>query len=40
VLEEAKRNNVVLLNDMAISGKDLQKFIELEFKIPVPPSGQ
>ena len=25
---------------MAVAGKDLEKFIEMEFKIPVPPSGQ
>ncbi|MEV6969111.1 arylsulfatase [Hamadaea sp. NPDC051192] len=39
-LEEAKRNNVLPLNDLAVVGKDLQKFLELEFHIPVPPSGQ
>jgi arylsulfatase A-like enzyme len=38
--EEAKANNVLPLNDMAIVGKDLQKFLEMEFHIPVPPSGQ
>jgi hypothetical protein len=39
-MQEAKKNNVLPLNDMQVVGKDLQKFLELEFKIPVPPSGQ
>ena len=39
-LEEAKANSVLPLNDMQIVGKDLQTFIAMEFKIPVPPSGQ
>src|SRR6476620_12307331 len=37
---EAKRNNVLPLNDMMVVGKDLEKFIEMECKIPVPPSGR
>jgi hypothetical protein len=39
-LEEAKANNVLPLNDMKVAGKDLQEFTAMEFKIPVPPSGQ
>jgi hypothetical protein len=31
---------VLPLNDMMVSGKDLQKFIAMEFNVPVPPSGQ
>jgi arylsulfatase A-like enzyme len=38
--DEARRNNVLPLNDMMVVGQDLQKFLEMEFKIPVPPSGQ
>ena len=38
--EEAKANFVLPLNDMQIVGKDLQTFLAMEFKIPVPPSGQ
>jgi hypothetical protein len=37
---EAKRNNVLPLNDMMVVGKDLKKFLEMEFHIPVSPSGQ
>ena len=37
---EAKANNVLPLNDMMVVGKDLETFIAMEFKIPVPPSGQ
>jgi arylsulfatase A-like enzyme len=37
---EAKANNVLPLNDLAVATKDLEKFLEMEFKIPVPPSGQ
>lgn len=37
---EAAANNVLPLNDMAAVGKDLQAFLALEFKVPVPPSGQ
>jgi hypothetical protein len=37
---EAKANNVLPLNDLAVASKDLEKFLEMEFKIPVPPSGQ
>ncbi|MET0817596.1 MAG: arylsulfatase [Solirubrobacteraceae bacterium] len=37
---EAERNHVLPLNDMQVTGKDLQAFIALEFKIPVPPGGQ
>jgi len=41
-LEEAKANNVLPLNDMNIIGnpEDLATFIGMEFKVPVPPSGQ
>jgi arylsulfatase A-like enzyme len=39
-MEDAKRYNVLPLNDMAVSGKDLQKFLALEFHVPVPPNGQ
>jgi arylsulfatase A-like enzyme len=38
--EEAKANNVLPLNDMRVVGKDLEKFLEMEFNVPVPPSGQ
>jgi hypothetical protein len=40
--EEAKVNNVVPLNDMQIIGnpEDLQRFLAMEFHIPIPPSGQ
>jgi len=38
--EEAEKNHVLPLNDMVITGKDLQTFLALEFKVPVPPSGQ
>ena len=38
--EEAKANNVLPLNDMMVVGKDLEKFIQMEFHVPVPPSGQ
>jgi arylsulfatase len=38
--EEAAANNVLPLNDMQIVGKDLPTFLEMEFHIPVPPSGQ
>ena len=37
---EAERNHVLPLNDMMVAGKDLEKFLEMEFNIPVPPSGQ
>ena len=39
-LAEAKANNVLPLNDMQVVGADLQKFLEMEFKVPVPPGGQ
>ncbi|GAA4206885.1 arylsulfatase [Actinocatenispora rupis] len=39
-MAEAKRNNVLPLNDMAVVGPDLEKFLQMEFKVPVPPSGQ
>jgi arylsulfatase len=41
-MEEAAANNVLPLNDLQIIGstEDLQTFIEMEFHIPVPPSGQ
>ena len=38
--EEANTNNVLPLNDMAVATKDLQAFLAMEFKVPVPPSGQ
>jgi arylsulfatase A-like enzyme len=40
--EEAKANNVLPLNDLQIIGnpEDLQRFLAMEFHIPVPPSGQ
>ena len=28
------------LNDLAVVGKDLETFLAIEFKVPVPPSGQ
>jgi arylsulfatase len=34
-LEEAKRNNVLPLNDLGVFG-----LLQVEFKMPVPPSGQ
>jgi arylsulfatase len=37
---EAKANKVLPLNDLQVVGKDLATFLALEFKIPVPPSGQ
>ena len=33
-------NNVLPLNDMQVVGKDLETFLAMEFKVPVPPSGQ
>ncbi len=41
-MSEAKANNVLPLNDLQIIGnpKDFETFIAMEFKIPVPPSGQ
>ena len=39
-MDEAKKYNVLPLNDMEVTGKDLQKFISMEFHIPVPPSGK
>jgi arylsulfatase len=38
--EEAKANNVLPLSDLGITGKDLERRIELEYHVPVPPSGQ
>ncbi len=38
--EEAKANNVLPLNDLAAVGADLQKILELEYHIAVPPSGK
>jgi arylsulfatase len=38
--EEAKKNNVLPLNDMMISGKDLETYLAMEFHAPVSPSGQ
>ena len=39
-MEEARKYNVLPLNDMEAATKDLQKFLAMEFHIPVPPSGQ
>ena len=41
-MAEAKANNVLPLNDLQVLGnpEDLQTFLAMEFKIPVPPSGQ
>ena len=41
-LEEAKRNNVLPLNDLQAIGnpKDYETFLSLQFYVPVPPSGQ
>jgi arylsulfatase len=41
-LDEAKRNFVLPLNDLQIIGnpKDFETFVAMEFKVPVPPSGQ
>jgi arylsulfatase len=39
-LVEAKKYNVLPLNDMAVVGKDLEKFVALEFHVPVSPSGK
>ncbi|QIZ97476.1 arylsulfatase [Leifsonia sp. PS1209] len=41
-MEEAKRNLVLPLNDLQIIGnpKDYETFLGMEFKVPVPPSGQ
>jgi hypothetical protein len=38
--EEARANNVLPLNDLAVATKDLETFLAMEFKVPVPPSGQ
>jgi hypothetical protein len=38
--EEAKRNNVLPLNDLGITKDDLQERTKLEFHIPVTPSGK
>jgi arylsulfatase A-like enzyme len=38
--EEAKANNVLPLNDLRVVGADIEKFLEMEFHIPVPPSGR
>ena len=41
-MQEAEANNVLPLNDLQILGnpKDFETFIEMEFNVPVPPSGQ
>ncbi|WP_243064208.1 arylsulfatase [Humibacter sp. RRB41] len=41
-LEEAERNSVLPLNDLQIIGnpKDFETFLTMEFKVPVPPTGQ
>ena len=37
---EAEANNVLPLNDLNVVGKDLETFLSMEFRVPVPPSGQ
>ena len=37
---EAEANNVLPLNDLGLSPEDLPRFLAMEFKVPVPPSGQ
>ncbi|OBA51973.1 arylsulfatase [Nocardia sp. 852002-20019_SCH5090214] len=37
---EAEINKVLPLNDLGVTGKDLQTFLGLEFKVPVPPGGK
>jgi arylsulfatase A-like enzyme len=41
-MSEAERNLVLPLNDLQVIGnpKDLQTFLDMEFHVPVPPSGQ
>jgi arylsulfatase A-like enzyme len=41
-MAEAEANNVLPLNDLQIIGnpKDFETFIQMEFHLPVPPSGQ
>jgi arylsulfatase len=39
-LEEARKYDVLPLNDMQVTGKDLETFLAMEFNVPVPPSGQ
>jgi arylsulfatase len=39
-MEEAKRNNVLPLSDLGITGKDLEERIAIEYHVAVPPSGQ
>jgi len=41
-LKEAEANKVLPLNDLQIIGnaKDFETFVGMEFKVPVPPSGQ
>ena len=41
-MQEAEANNVLPLNDLQIIGnpKDFETFIQMEFHMPVPPSGQ
>ena len=40
-IEEAEANNVLPLNDLQSSAtRGLREFLEMEFHIPVPPSGQ
>ncbi len=38
-MEEARKNNVLPLNDLAVATKDLPTFLKMEYLIPVPPSG-
>jgi arylsulfatase len=39
-MQEALANNVLPLNDLAVAGKDIELFLQMEFTVPVPPSGQ
>jgi len=41
-MDEARANDVLPLNDLQIIGnaEDFEKFVQMEFHIPVPPSGQ
>ena len=39
-MREAEANNVLPLNDMQVTGKDLPTFMKLMFQVPVPHSGR
>ena len=39
-MREAEASNVLPLNDMQVTGKDLPTFMKLMFQVPVPPSGR